>query len=72
MLHEDLRESIALLNSHEVHYLIVGHAGTVHGYPRITADMDFRIRRSAAKLARRAKGLDSIEKPASADGHPSA
>lgn len=53
MLQEDLREFIALLNSHEVEYLIVGgHAAAFHGYPRFTGDMDFWIRCSRENAAR--------------------
>lgn len=44
-LQSDLREFIALLNSHEVEYLIVGgHAVAFHGHPRFTGDIDFFIR----------------------------
>jgi hypothetical protein len=35
----DLREFIALLNSHKVEYLVVGrHAVAFHGHPRFTGD----------------------------------
>jgi predicted nucleotidyltransferase len=38
---KDFREFIALLNSHQVKFLIVGgHAVTFHGHPRFTADLD--------------------------------
>ena len=44
-LKKDLREFIALLNSHKVEYLIVGgHAVAFHGHPRFTGDIDFFIR----------------------------
>ena len=40
-LQADLREFIALLNSHDVEYIVVGgHAVAFHGYPRFTGDMD--------------------------------
>lgn len=53
MLQEDLREFIALLNSHEVDYLIVGgHAVAFHGYPRFTGDIDFWIRRTPENATR--------------------
>lgn len=40
----DLREFIELLNSHDVHYVIVGgYAVAYHGYPRMTGDIDFFI-----------------------------
>jgi hypothetical protein len=44
-LHSDSKEFIALLNSHEVEYLVVGgHAVAFHGHPRFTGDIDFFIR----------------------------
>lgn len=44
-LQTDLREFIALLNSHHVDYIIAGgHAVAFHGHPRFTGDIDFLIR----------------------------
>ena len=44
-LNSDLREFVALLNSNEVEYLVVGaFAVSFHGYPRYTADLDVLIR----------------------------
>ncbi len=44
-LHDDLREFIALMNSHGVEYLIVGgYAVAYHGYPRYTGDLDVWVR----------------------------
>ena len=52
-LQTDLREFIALLNSHEVEYLVVGgHAVAFHGHPRFTGDMDFLIRPTPRNAAR--------------------
>jgi hypothetical protein len=49
----DLREFIALLNSHAVDYLVVGgHAVAFHGHPRFTGDIDFLIRTTAANVHR--------------------
>jgi Nucleotidyltransferase of unknown function (DUF6036) len=43
-LPRDLREFIALLNSHDVKYLIVGgYAVAYHGYPRATGDIDLFV-----------------------------
>lgn len=54
-LSADLREFIALLNSHSVEYVIVGaHSLTFHGRPRYTGDLDILVRPSpenAAKLS---------------------
>jgi hypothetical protein len=52
-LQADLREFIALLNSHEVEYLVVGgHAVAFHGHPRYTGDIDFLIRTTPGNAAR--------------------
>ena len=46
-LQQDLREFVALLNSHRVEFLVVGgHAVAFHGHPRFTGDIDFLIRPS--------------------------
>ena len=54
-LSADLREFIALLNSHGVEYVIVGaHSLAFHGRPRYTGDLDILVRPSpenAAKLS---------------------
>ena len=51
-LPKDLREFIALLNSKNVEYLLVGgHAVAYHGYPRFTGDVDFFISRTATNAA---------------------
>ena len=53
-LHSDLREFVALLNSNEVEYLVVGgYAVAYHGYPRLTKDIDILVNaipENAAKL----------------------
>jgi hypothetical protein len=52
-LASDLSESIALLNSHRVEYLIVGgHAVAYHGHPRVTGDVDFLLRPNAENANR--------------------
>ena len=44
MLHNELREFLALLAKHNVRYLIVGgYAVAVHGFPRYTGDLDVFI-----------------------------
>ncbi|HVZ17839.1 MAG TPA: hypothetical protein VG897_12020 [Terriglobales bacterium] len=49
----DLREFIALLNSNEVEYLVVGaFAVSFHGYPRYTGDLDILVRPTAENAAR--------------------
>src|SRR3954467_2658797 len=57
-MHSALREFIALLNSHEVEYLVVGdYAVAFHGHPRFTGDIDFLIRPTAENAKRT---LDAI------------
>lgn len=52
-LQQDLREFVALLNSHEAEFLVVGgHAVAFHGHPRFTGDIDFLIRPSAENATR--------------------
>ena len=44
MLNEDFKEFVALLNSNQVEYLIVGgYALAAYGHPRYTGDLDFWI-----------------------------
>ena len=55
---KDFREFIALLNSHEVKFLIVGgHAVTFHGYPRYTGDLDIWVAIDPANALRVEKVL---------------
>lgn len=43
-LHQDFKDFLNLLNSHQVDYLLVGgYAVSIHGYPRYTGDIDFWI-----------------------------
>jgi hypothetical protein len=66
-LQSDLKEFIALLNSHAVEYLVVGgHAVAFHGHPRFTGDIDFFVRPTAENAARvldaiREFGFGSLE-----------
>ena len=44
---QDFREFVALLNHHEVKYLITGgYAVAVYGHPRFTGDIDFWVEAS--------------------------
>ena len=57
-LNSDLREFVALLNSNEVEYLIVGaYAVAFHGYPRYTADLDVLVRPSSQNTGRLLRAL---------------
>jgi hypothetical protein len=52
-LHKDLREFVELLNSLDVHFLIVGaFALAHHGYPRYTGDIDLFVEKSAENAER--------------------
>ena len=52
----EFRDFVALLNQHEIRYVVVGgYAVGWHGYPRATKDLDFFVERSpenAGKLLR--------------------
>ena len=44
VLNRDFKEFIALLNAHEVLYIVVGgYAVAFHGHPRYTKDIDFWV-----------------------------
>jgi hypothetical protein len=48
-LPKDLKEFTGLLNSHDVHYLVVGgYAVAFHGNPRMTGDIDFTANKAAS------------------------
>ncbi len=52
-LSKDLREFIALVNSNEVEYLVVGaFAVAYHGWPRYTSHLDVLVRPSEANANR--------------------
>lgn len=60
-LQADLREFIALLNSHNVEYLVVGgHAVAFHGHPRFTGDIDFFVRTTSGNAQRVLRALDAF------------
>src|SRR5579871_714865 len=60
-LAQDWREFIALLNSHQVKYLIVGgYAVAYHGYPRTTGDIDFFVEISAENAHRIKSVIDDF------------
>ena len=57
-LSKDLREFVALLNSNEVEYLVVGaFAVAYYGYPRYTGDLDLLVRASEQNAPRILKTL---------------
>ena len=52
-LNKDLREFVALLNSNEVEYLVVGaFAVAYYGYPRYTGDLDILFSASERNVQR--------------------
>ena len=60
-LHKDLREFIALLNSHKVDYVIVGaFALAFHGRPRNTGYLDILVRCSHANAAKIESALQAF------------
>ena len=53
MLNQDYRDMLSALNANGVEFLVVGaYALAVHGYPRVTADMDIFIRPSRENAKR--------------------
>lgn len=54
MFSPDFREFVALLNKHEVQYMVVGgYAVGIHGHPRYTGDLDIWLlpdEKNAAKV----------------------
>ncbi len=61
MLSKDFKEFIALLNNHDVQYLIVGgYAVAIHGYPRYTKDLDIWIALSPENADKILKVLDDF------------
>ena len=60
-LNPDFRECIALLNAHDVRYLVVGgYAVGMHGRPRYTKDLDIWIDRSPENAERVLDALDAF------------
>lgn len=61
MLSRDFVEFIALLNSNNVRYLVVGgYAVAFHGHPRYTKDLDVWIQRSPDNAQNLLKALDAF------------
>lgn len=57
-LDKDLREFVALLNSLNVEYLVVGgHAVAFHGYARLTDDLDLLLRSGTENAGRTVEAL---------------
>ena len=60
-LPHDFKEFVALLNDHDVRYLIVGgYAVSFHGHPRYTKDLDVWIDSPTANVERLLKALDEF------------
>lgn len=61
MLSRDFKEFVALLNAHEVKYLVVGgYAMAVHGRPRQTGDLDIWLRLDHDNALRVMAALDDF------------
>lgn len=61
MLSKDFKEFIALLNAHNVRYLVVGgYAVAFHGYPRYTKDLDVWIELSTENAASLLRALEEF------------
>lgn len=67
-LHEDWKEFCALLNRHEVEYLVVGaFALAFHGLPRLTADIDFWVNPTLENAKRLTAALAEFGIPSTQD-----
>jgi hypothetical protein len=63
-MHDDLKELIATLQSHNVEFLVVGaHALAFYGRPRFTEDLDLFLRRSAANESALIEALQAFGLP---------
>ena len=63
-LHQDFKDFLKLLNSHNVEYLLVGgYAVGYHGYPRATGDMDIWVAVSESNALKTAKVLIDFGMP---------
>jgi predicted nucleotidyltransferase len=61
MLTDDFREFIALLNQHEVKYMLIGgFAVAIHGYPRYTKDIDIFISNDPENAAKMLKVMQDF------------
>jgi hypothetical protein len=61
MLSKDFKEFVALLNKHDVQYLVVGgYAVAIHGYPRYTKDLEVWIALSPENADKILKALDDF------------
>ena len=53
ILHPDFKEFVALLNAHDVRFLVVGgYAVAFHGHPRYTKDIDLWVEAEPENAAR--------------------
>jgi len=60
-MNEDLSELLALLNSHQVRFLVIGaHALAFHGKPRFTEDIDLWVDRTEDNAARLGAALEEF------------
>lgn len=60
-LHRDFKEFIQLLNRNKVEYLLIGgYAVVLHGYYRLTGDIDFWIKNSPENAKRMIKVMDEF------------
>ncbi len=61
MLNKDFKEFVALLNSNELEYLVVGgYALAAHGHPRYTGDLDIWVNPAPGNITRLLKALNEF------------
>ena len=62
MFSPDFREFVALLNKHEVQYMVVGgYAVGIHGHPRYTGDLDIWLLPEAGNAVRILKAIKDFD-----------
>lgn len=64
IFNEDFREFIQSLNNHQVEYILVGgYAVILHGYRRITGDMDIWVNRTKENYSRIVSAFNEFKLP---------
>ena len=64
IFNEDFRDFIHALNNQQVEYILVGgYAVILHGYRRVTGDLDIWVNRTAGNYAKIARAFDEFGLP---------
>lgn len=64
IFNEDFRDFIQAMNNHDVEYILVGgYAVILHGYRRVTGDMDIWVKRSKENYAKLVRAFAEFRLP---------